>query len=192
MPLYLAAADVGVVPNRSQPAISARYTSPLKVFETMAVGLPLVASDLPSLREVLGDDEAVLRRARRRRRAGRGPARAARRRRAPARAWRGACARAPREHTWDARARSACWTWMRARARAMRGAMRGALFLTDSLSRPRRRRALRVRLIAALERLEPGLEVEVLLARKHRPTSADVPAHWRVDVALPPDYFFYM
>ena len=51
--LYLAAADVGAAPNRSAPAISARYTSPLKVFEAMAVGLPLVASDLPSLRELL-------------------------------------------------------------------------------------------------------------------------------------------
>ncbi|MBI1379692.1 MAG: glycosyltransferase [Planctomycetaceae bacterium] len=54
---YLAAADVGVVPNRSQPAISARYTSPLKVFEAMAAGLPLVASDLPSLRELLRHGE---------------------------------------------------------------------------------------------------------------------------------------
>lgn len=59
VPLYLAAADVGVVPNRSRPAISARYTSPLKVFEAKAAGLPLVASDLPSLREVLSEDEAV-------------------------------------------------------------------------------------------------------------------------------------
>jgi len=50
---YLVAADVGVVPNRSTPAISARYTSPLKVFEAMAAGLPLVASNLPSLRDVL-------------------------------------------------------------------------------------------------------------------------------------------
>lgn len=55
---YLAAADLLVVPNRSSPEISARYTSPLKVFEAMAVGLPMVVSDLPSLRDVLGEDEA--------------------------------------------------------------------------------------------------------------------------------------
>lgn len=61
VPLYLAAGDVGVAPNRSRPAISARHTSPLKVFEAMACGLPLVASDLPSLRELLTDGEdAVL------------------------------------------------------------------------------------------------------------------------------------
>jgi glycosyltransferase involved in cell wall biosynthesis len=58
--LYLAAGDVGVVPNRSQPAISAKYTSPLKVFESLGAGLPLVASDLPSLREILrADQDAV-------------------------------------------------------------------------------------------------------------------------------------
>lgn len=60
VPLYLAAADLGVVPNRAKPAISARYTSPLKVFEAMAVGLPLVASDVPSLRELLEDDRDAL------------------------------------------------------------------------------------------------------------------------------------
>jgi len=53
---YLAAADVLVVPNRSRPAISARYTSPLKVFEAMAAGCAVVASDLPSLRELLTHD----------------------------------------------------------------------------------------------------------------------------------------
>lgn len=58
VPLYLAAGDVGVVPNRSKPAISARYTSPLKVYEAMAAGLPLVVSDLPSLRAILAEDEA--------------------------------------------------------------------------------------------------------------------------------------
>ncbi len=56
---YLAAADVGVVPNRSTPAISSRYTSPLKVFEAQAAGLPLVVSDLPSLRDILGEDQAI-------------------------------------------------------------------------------------------------------------------------------------
>jgi len=60
IPLYLAAADVGVVPNRSAPAISARYTSPLKVFEAFACGLPLVASDLPSLRELLEHERDAL------------------------------------------------------------------------------------------------------------------------------------
>ena len=50
-----------------------------------------------------------------------------------------------------------------------------------------------MRLIAAMEEesSEP-IEVEVLLARKHRPTSPEVPRDWRVSVALPPDYFFYM
>jgi glycosyltransferase involved in cell wall biosynthesis len=57
---YLVAADAGVVPNRAKPEISARYTSPLKVFEAMAVGLPLVVSDLPSLREILRPDEDAL------------------------------------------------------------------------------------------------------------------------------------
>ncbi len=66
------------------------------------------------------------------------------------------------------------------------------LFLTDSLSDLDGVGRYAVCLIRALEQEIPGLEVEVLLARKHRPTSADVPAHWQVRVALPPDYFFYM
>lgn len=56
---YLVAGDLGVVPNRSEPAISSRYTSPLKIFEARAVGLPLVVSDLPSMRDVLDPEEAV-------------------------------------------------------------------------------------------------------------------------------------
>lgn len=66
------------------------------------------------------------------------------------------------------------------------------VFLTDSLSDLDGVGRYTVRLIQAMERLRPGLGVEVLLARKHRPTSDAVPAHWDVRVALPPDYFYYM
>lgn len=66
------------------------------------------------------------------------------------------------------------------------------LFLTDSLSDFDGVGRYTMRLIEAMEAVEPGLEVEVLLARKHRPTSESVPDRWRVRVALPPDYFFYM
>jgi phosphatidylinositol alpha-1,6-mannosyltransferase len=66
------------------------------------------------------------------------------------------------------------------------------LVLTDSLSDLDGVGRYTVRLMLALERARPDLEVHVLLGRKHRPTSAAVPAHWKVEVALPPDYFFYM
>jgi glycosyltransferase involved in cell wall biosynthesis len=52
-------ADVLVLPNRAS-AISTAFTSPLKLFEYMASGRPIVASDLPSLREVLRDGENSL------------------------------------------------------------------------------------------------------------------------------------
>jgi glycosyltransferase involved in cell wall biosynthesis len=55
IPLHLAAADVVAIPNSARSAISARHTSPLKLFEAMAAGRAIVASDLPSLREVLED-----------------------------------------------------------------------------------------------------------------------------------------
>jgi glycosyltransferase involved in cell wall biosynthesis len=47
-------ADVLVLPNTAT-SISARYTSPLKLFEYLAAGKPIVASDLPAFREVLQD-----------------------------------------------------------------------------------------------------------------------------------------
>ncbi len=55
IPTYLNSADVLVIPNSSDTAISSRYTSPLKLFEYMTSGVPIVASDLFSIREVLND-----------------------------------------------------------------------------------------------------------------------------------------
>ncbi len=52
VPQLLGGADVVVLPNPAS-AISTRSTSPLKLFEYLAAGRAIVASDLPSLREVL-------------------------------------------------------------------------------------------------------------------------------------------
>jgi glycosyltransferase involved in cell wall biosynthesis len=60
VPMWLAAADVLALPNSGAQAISSRYTSPLKLFEYMAAGKAIVASDLPSLREVLTHEETAL------------------------------------------------------------------------------------------------------------------------------------
>jgi glycosyltransferase involved in cell wall biosynthesis len=50
---------VAVVPNVSS-ALSDAFTSPLKLFEYMAAGKAIVASDLPSIREVLRHEENAL------------------------------------------------------------------------------------------------------------------------------------
>jgi glycosyltransferase involved in cell wall biosynthesis len=60
IPMYLKASDIVVLPNTSAEAISKSYTSPLKLFEYMAAQRPIIASDLPSLREVLNDENALL------------------------------------------------------------------------------------------------------------------------------------
>ncbi len=46
-------ADVLVVPNSGTTVMSSRYTSPLKVLAHMASGVPIVASKIPSLEEML-------------------------------------------------------------------------------------------------------------------------------------------
>jgi glycosyltransferase involved in cell wall biosynthesis len=52
----LLSADALVLPNHTS-SVSAHYTSPLKLFEYLAAGRPIVASDLPALREVLRHGE---------------------------------------------------------------------------------------------------------------------------------------
>jgi glycosyltransferase involved in cell wall biosynthesis len=55
----LARAQVLVLPNPAS-AISTHFTSPLKLFEYMAAGRAIVASDLPAIREVLHEGQTAL------------------------------------------------------------------------------------------------------------------------------------
>ncbi|MBI2065070.1 MAG: glycosyltransferase family 4 protein [Candidatus Yanofskybacteria bacterium] len=59
VPFFLKAADILVLPNSAKEKISV-YTSPLKLFEYMASGRTIVASNLPSIREVLSENNSVL------------------------------------------------------------------------------------------------------------------------------------
>lgn len=57
IPVYLKAADVLVLPNSGKSVTSMYHTSPMKLFEYMASGRPIIASRLPSIEEVVTDTE---------------------------------------------------------------------------------------------------------------------------------------
>ncbi len=60
IPYWLKAADLLVLPNSGKMNISKYWTSPMKMFEYMVSKRPITASDLPSIREVLNENNAFL------------------------------------------------------------------------------------------------------------------------------------
>lgn len=65
LPLYLSACDVLLMPYQQRVAVSsggdtAKFMSPLKLFEYMAMNRLIISSDLPVLREILNEHNAVL------------------------------------------------------------------------------------------------------------------------------------
>ena len=65
LPRYQAACDILLMPYQKRVAASsggniAQYLSPMKVFEYLACGRVIISSDLPVLREVLNEGNAIL------------------------------------------------------------------------------------------------------------------------------------
>lgn len=60
IPALVKSANTLLLPNIPTTKESELYTSPIKMFEYMASGAPIVASDLPSIREVLNDKNSIM------------------------------------------------------------------------------------------------------------------------------------
>ena len=66
LPLYLAASDILLMPYQNtirtfgNVGNITRWISPMKMFEYMAANRPMISSDLPVLREVLNENNAIL------------------------------------------------------------------------------------------------------------------------------------
>jgi glycosyltransferase involved in cell wall biosynthesis len=67
LPSFYAGFDIVLMPHAASHVLGAtgrsdisRWTSPMKMFEYMASGVPIVASDLPVIREVLRDESNAL------------------------------------------------------------------------------------------------------------------------------------
>ncbi len=60
IPLYIKSSDVLLLPNSAITEESRYHTSPIKMFEYMASGVPIIASNLPSIREILNEENSFL------------------------------------------------------------------------------------------------------------------------------------
>jgi glycosyltransferase involved in cell wall biosynthesis len=58
LPVNQRAGDVLIVPNSGETRLGSEFTSPLKLFAHLHSEAPIVASDVPALRETIGSDEA--------------------------------------------------------------------------------------------------------------------------------------
>lgn len=56
LPFNQKAADFLVIPNTSKDIESLKYTSPIKLFAHMLSGIPVLVSDLPSMRSIVNED----------------------------------------------------------------------------------------------------------------------------------------
>ena len=59
MPLWFAAADILLVLGTARDIQSYRYTSPIKLFEYLAAGRPIIASNTPAIREIVSEEEVL-------------------------------------------------------------------------------------------------------------------------------------
>lgn len=57
--VWLAAGDAAVLPTSAGFEIGRSFSSPIKLFEYLAAGLPIIASDVPTSREILTETEAL-------------------------------------------------------------------------------------------------------------------------------------
>ncbi|MCG2694404.1 glycosyltransferase family 4 protein [Candidatus Parcubacteria bacterium] len=59
IPYFLKASDILILPNTAKERISREETSPLKLFEYMVSEKPIIASNIPSIREIVDEKEVV-------------------------------------------------------------------------------------------------------------------------------------